>query len=572
MYDTFLLYLIMKKFLFLYLLLTTLITVSILYPYSVRIASNLPNAIDPVFYAWNVGHNIQSLAHGGKNLLDTNIFYPEGNTLALSDTLIAQTVLAAPILLLTQNPVLAENLYILSTFVIAAVAMFCLSYNLTRHKAASACSGIFFAFAVPRIAQIGHMPALSSQWLPLFVLFLLKYLETGTWRDLWWTFLFYLLTITSTIYFGIFLIPVAAVALLVKGIRWKGIKTLAVSLLPMLVILIIVLFPYIRLRAEYPGIKRGIDDAARLAAKIADYRTVLPTSWLSDLGMRTATNEEPLYPTLTLALLAATGVWLGWKTQRSYIIFFCLSGLTAFLLSLGPYVDILMGKYQWFHVTAPYYYLYHVFPLLQIVRVPARFSIIVVLSLAGLAAIGLSKLLSKKNVYTASVLVLLLYFTEVWQVGAPSVSVPTAGNIPEVYRWLADQPDDAIVAELPFRPLWTDEPMDVQLMHTYQETKDNNGYALETYRVYFSYFHRKRILNGYSSYFPQVYQDHATKLSNFPTADSIDMLQKEGVRYIVVHGGQYTSPSFTYVERQLARFASLKKVAQFGRDYVYEIH
>jgi len=285
----------MKKFLFLYLLLTTLITVSILYPYSVRITSNLPNAIDPVFYAWNVGHNIQSLAHGGKNLLDTNIFYPEGNTLALSDTLIAQTVLAAPILLLTQNPVLAENLYILSTFVIAAVAMFCLSYNLTRHKAASACSGIFFAFAVPRIAQIGHMPALSSQWLPLFVLFLLKYLETGTWRDLWWTFLFYLLTITSTIYFGIFLIPVAAVALLVKGIRWKGIKTLAVSLLPMLVILITVLFPYIRLRAEYPGIKRGIDDAARLAAKIADYRTVLPTSWLSDLGMRTATNEEPLY-------------------------------------------------------------------------------------------------------------------------------------------------------------------------------------------------------------------------------------------------------------------------------------
>ncbi len=552
----------MKKFLFGYVVFTIVVTVAILYPYSTRLTDALPNAIDPVFYAWNLGHNIQSMLAGGKNLLDTNIFYPEANTLALSDTLYAQTILTAPILLLTQNPVLAENLYILSTFVIAAVAMFFLSYWLTRHVAASACSGIFFAFAVPRIAQIGHMPALSSQWMPLFVLFLLKYLETGTWRDLWWTFLFYLLTITSTIYFGIFLIPVAAVAMLVKGIRWKGIRTLAVSILPMFIILIIVLFPYVRLRAEYPGIKRGIDDTARLAAKIADYRTVLPTSWLSDMGMRTATNEEPLYPTLTLALLAATGVWLGWKTHRSHIIFFCLSGLTAFLLSLGPYVDILIGKYQWFHVTAPYYYLYHVFPLLQIVRVPARFSIIVVLSLAGLAAIGLSKLLSKKIMYAASALILLLYLTEVWQVGTPSVRMSTAGNIPEVYRWLADQPDDAIVAELPFRPLWTDEPMEQQLMHPYPETKDNNGYALETYRVYFSYFHRKRILNGYSSYFPQVYQDHAAMLADFPTADAIGKLQKKGVRYIVVHESQFTSP---------VRPPNLKKVAQFGTDYVYEV-
>lgn len=571
----------MKKFFMFYLILTTMITVAILAPYSTHINDTLPNAIDPVFYAWNVGHDAQSFLQGGKNLLDTNIFYPEGNTLALSDTLYVQTAMVMPILAITNNPVLAENMYILATFVIAAFSMFFLAYYLTKNTPASALTGIFFAFSVPRLAQIGHMPALGSQWMPLFFLFLFQYLETGSWKHLWLTFLFYFLNITSSIYFGVFLMPAVGVAIFIQGITWiyhrnyqgisKILKTFAISLIPMLVILIVVLFPYLRLSAEYPGIKRGIDDTARLGAKLADYATVLPTSWLSDIGLRTSTNEEPLYPTVTLITLAAIGLIWGWKANKKYISFFLLSGIVAFLLSFGPYMDIILSPYKWFHLTAPYFYLYKVFPLLQIVRVPARLSILVIFSLASLASLGLGKMLNKKYAFPLALVILLIYLCEVWQVGTPSVQVPLARDVPPVYQWLAKQPDAVVVAEIPFRPELTFEPMELQLMHTYAETRDNNGYALETYRVYFSYFHKKRILNGYSSYFPQVYQDHATMLANFPTADAMGKLQKEGVRYIVVHGNQYTDRNGADVLSELTNFSTIKKIEQFGTDYVYEL-
>src|SRR3989344_8187533 len=82
------------------------------------------NAGDPLFYAWNFMHNTRALTHGFTGLLDTNIYYPTTNTLAFSDTLAAQTLFAAPIIWLTHNPILAENLYVLLTFPVAGIGMY----------------------------------------------------------------------------------------------------------------------------------------------------------------------------------------------------------------------------------------------------------------------------------------------------------------------------------------------------------------------------------------------------------------------------------------------------------------
>src|SRR5690348_13933806 len=158
----------MGRNIFILAILSTILTLFLLFPYSIRINSTLPNADDPVFYAWNISHNLQSASHGFSDLLDTNIFYPEGNTLAFSDTLYGQTFLTAPILYITKNPILTENLYILATFPLSVITMFLLAYYLTKNTWASACSGIFFAFCYPRLAQIGHMPMISSQWIPLY--------------------------------------------------------------------------------------------------------------------------------------------------------------------------------------------------------------------------------------------------------------------------------------------------------------------------------------------------------------------------------------------------------------------
>lgn len=548
----------MKKFLAMFSLFCVTVTCIIFLPFSRTIDRALPNAIDPIFYAWNLDHNLQSATRGFGDLLDTNIFYPEGNTLAFSDTLFAQTVLTAPIIYITKNPVLAENLYILATFTLSALSMFFLSYYVTRHAWASALSGLFFAFSYPRLAQIGHLPMVSSQWLPLFVLFLLKYLKSGSWKLLLITFLFYILNITSSVYFGVFLLPVAVIAFFVEPGKWRRIvKSLIVWFIPMAIVLGILLSPYIRLKAEYPTIRRSLEDTGRLSAHLRDYATVLPTSLVANLGIfHVDVNEKPLYPTLTLLVLAVLGIFLGWKKQKKYIIFFSASAFIAFVLSLGPTTQ-----------NSAYSLLYKIFPLMQIVRVPARFSIIVIFSLAGLATIGLSRI-NKKKVF---IIACILFLVEVWQINTPSVPIPVGKNIPDVYQWLKSKPDNDIIVELPLRPLWRGISMEDQLTRTYRETRDEDVYASETYRIYFSTIHYKRMLNGYSGFFPQIYHDQAGLLDNFPSPQSIAMLERQRVRYILIHAWQYTDKKYPDIQRQLTEYPNLRLVEQFGDDYVYEL-
>lgn len=573
----------MKKASLIVILLSCIITYLIFLPYTNTLRTNLPNAIDPVFYAWNINHNTQSILQKGKNLLDTNIFYPEKNTLAFSDTMYGQTIFTLPLQLLTRNVVLTENIYIFLTFPIAALAMFFLSYFLTKHTMASILAGFFYAFSYPRISQIGHMPMISSQWIPLFVLFLIKYVERGSWKHLLLTFLFYLLSIASSMYFGVFLIPFVLFAVFLESIRWiqkksittikKIAKSLIIFIIPMISLVILVLFPYIRLKAEIPQIKRPLEDAARLSAQIVDYGTILPTSWMAVYNIfPTAINERPLYPTITLSLLALLGIIVGWKTHKKYVAFLFLTGVSALILSFGPYLDIVIGNFKRFHVTMPYYYLYQITPIMQSVRVPARLSIIVVLALSALAAIGLSHILNKKYKFLLSGLIILLFMIEVWQVQTPSVPLLIGNDIPAVYQWLSKEPDSAVIAELPFRPLANIvSSMEEQLFRPYQEIKDNDGYALETYRTYFSIYHRKRMLNGYSGFFPQVYHDQATILQDFPSKVSIDLLERQHVRYIIVHAWQYTDKFIADIKRELLKFQNVNLVQQFGDDYVYEI-
>ena len=572
----------MKKALLILTILTSLITYLLFLPYTNKLTTNLANSIDPVFYAWNINHDTVSLLQKGKNMLNTNIFYPEGNTLAFSDTLYGQMIFTVPLQLLTHNVVLTENIYVFLTFPLATIAMFFLSYFLTRNTLASALSGLFYAFSYPRIAQIGHMPMISSQWLPVFVLYLIKYIEHGSWKDFLLTFLFYFLSIASSIYFGIFLIPFAIIAVLVESIRWiqkksftiikKTCRNFLIFAIPMIGLFILILYPYFRLKAEYPGIKRKLEDAARLSANVTDYATILPTSLIAPYKiLTTGVNEHPLYPTITVAMLALLGMIVGWKKQKKYIVIFSLTGLCAFMLSFGPYLENL-GNLKELHFPMPYYYLYQAFSILQIIRVPARLSIIVVLMLSALSAIGLSHLFKKQNMLILSGFITLIFFIEVWQVNTPSVSLPIDNDIPMVYQWLSKQPDTSIIAELPFRPLASlTTSMEDQLFRPYAEVRDNDGYALETFRIYFSTYHRKRMLNGYSGYFPQVYHDEATILQNFPSKDSIDILERQHVRYVIIHAWQYTDRYMIDIMREAAKLQNIQLIQQFGDDYVYEI-
>ncbi len=549
-------------------------------PYSARVATDLPNVIDPLFYAWNFSHNTRAIMASGRHLLDTNIFYPQTNTLAYSDTLMGQMPFVLPVILLTGNPVLAENIAILLTFPIACVAMYLLAHSLTRNRIASAAAGLFFAFSYPRLSQLGHIPALSSQWLPLILLFLIRFLKHGKTPDLLLTFFWYAVSLNSTVYFGVFAtLPVFAITLwkFVQAVKDRAgrafllrLKPLFVWGIPFLLIIGLSLFPYIRLKAEYPEITRRVEDIQYLQAHLIDYVTVLPSSFMATLGFPARNDEHVLYPTLTLLVLASIGLITRKKTKAEYAVIFAFIGLAAFILSLGTQREFLFNGSP-ITIYLPYYYLYFLFPPLQIVRVPARLSIIVILALSMLAAYGFTYLTKHKRFRIAVLASILLFLLEIGQWHTPSVTIPTGNGIPRVYRWLETIPDTAIIAELPLREWRYAGSMEDQLMLDYASLRESHGYALETYRIYFSSFHGKRMVNGYSSYFPQVYHDTAALTARFPAPESLDRLLKLGVRYIIVHAWQYDPSSWETVSEAIRGRPELREIQRFGDDIVFEL-
>ena len=424
----------MKKTLLFLSFISIVIAFGIFFPLSAQLSHALPNAIDPLFYAWNLSHNADTAFKGFDALLNTNIFYPLTNTIAYSDTLWGQSIITNPVIWITHNPILAENIAIFLSFPLSAISMFLLSMYVTRNTSASFAAGVFYAFSFPRLSQIGHLPMISSQWLPIYILYLFKFLDDGNRKNFIAVCLWYLLSITSSIYFGVFLLPITVIILsadLFRRVRTQTLHTYKAKILtamPVMVAFLVVLgftlFPYIRLKAENPEIKRSIDDMTHLRANPVDYLSVLPTSLNTFKLLPTNTNEHVLFPTFTLAILSVICLLTGKKGNRYFIWVFTGIALSSFVLSLGNEQSFSIGRFSTGTIKMPYYYLYSWFPVFQIVRVPARFGIFVILSLSALAAAGLDGLMKLKTPKWVVGLILCFFIIEIWQTKIPYVTIP----------------------------------------------------------------------------------------------------------------------------------------------------
>lgn len=559
-----------------------LVTILMFAPFSFHIGDRVVNAGDPLFYAWNITHNMQSMSRGFANILDTNIFYPETNTLAYSDTLAAQTVFAIPIYFFTKNAVLAENVYVFLTFPLAALSMFALSYALTKNKAASFVSALFYAFSYARLSQLSHVPAVSSQWLPLVLLFIIQFFERGKFRDLFLSFLFFYASLLSSVYFGVMLGVLYSVILIFYTfayIRSRHIladrcKKIGFLLVPALMACLVALYPYIRFWAEHPGVVRSFEEVKRASAHLGDYVSVLPDSLMRLSGLPVETGERALYVTLTLLVLFLIGSRTYRKTKDRKTLILIFLTVLAWLLSLGPYLELLISNTYPLSFTLPYYYLYKLIPFVSIIRVPGRFSILFVLGASALAAIGMDAVTrtmpkAKSRIVLGGILMVFLF--EIWQVTMHSVKVPVYANMPAVYKWLEHEPERSILVELPLTPLYWGNSIGQQVKKQYDELTVEDMVASETYRVYFSGYHGQSMMNGYSGFFPQTYYDAAYRLASFPSEDAIALLRQKRVTHIVVHLWQYNSENKQEIMQKLTEIPSMRLVSRFGEDYVYTL-
>src|SRR4030095_1385429 len=113
-----------------------------------------------------------------------NIYFPFADTLAYSENLIGSAFLAAPIIWLTGNLVLAMNLTSLITCVLCGTGAFLLARRVHVGLAGAFICGLIFAFAPPRFFRLGQLHMTAVQWIPFSLAFLHSYLERGARRDL----------------------------------------------------------------------------------------------------------------------------------------------------------------------------------------------------------------------------------------------------------------------------------------------------------------------------------------------------------------------------------------------------
>jgi hypothetical protein len=126
-----------KRFVVLALFIFTVLTAVMTYPQVLHMQTGVHDDGDPLMVTWVLAWVAHQLPRAPAHLFDANIFYPERNTLAYSETLLVPGAVAAPLHWLGVHPILIYNLVFLSGFALSGVGVALLVRRLTDNNAAA---------------------------------------------------------------------------------------------------------------------------------------------------------------------------------------------------------------------------------------------------------------------------------------------------------------------------------------------------------------------------------------------------------------------------------------------------
>lgn len=552
------------------------LSVAMLYPLSFQLATHARDAGDPLLNTWILAWVTRTLFLDPINLYHGNIFYPFPYSLTFSEILVGSLPITAPVIWLTGNPLLAHNILMLLSFALSGLGAYLLTDYLTRSRAAGIVAGVIYAFAPYRFAQLGHVQILTAQGFPFAILFCFLILRRRSWIAFFGFASAFVLQALSSFYYGLFLAVAMAIFALYVALFERGEVTRALivrSAITCTAIAVVILpfaLSYFKSQQFY-GFTRALVEVQDLSASLTDYLVAPPSNLL--YGTLTAPltsqskwpGEHYLFTGVVPVALAVTGlfVWRGRARQdrwphcrvaacRSQAFFLLLGGLSI-ILSFGPELRFGDGPTR---VPLPYLILYHFVPGFKGLRVPARFDVLVMLALAVLAGYGIARLVGywqrcgaggarQAGVAAAASAVILVEFASL---PVRAVPVETGDQVPAVYRWLAGQPIEIPVMELP-----ADDPA------------DNFWYE------YFSVYHWRRIVNGHSGFVPEDFWITVDQTRDFPSKGAIDRLRFIGVGLVIVHADRYAPDRAADVLAGAAQSPDLELIRQFGEDSVYRV-
>lgn len=507
------------------------LTVLITWPAALHLTTRVPGHDDPLFSMWRLGWLAHALPHDPRHLFDANIFYPHRLTLAYSDAMLLEGLIAAPFLWAHVNPVLVYNLLFLGGIVLSGVAMFVLVRDLTGDAGAALVAAAIFTLAPYRIEHYIHLELQWTMWMPLTWWALHRTLSKGTLRWGLLTGLFLWLQIISCVYYGAFLaVIVSALALLLMATRpgeiRRALGPLCAGALLAAALTLPYALPYLDATRELGPRPQG--EVLQFSAEWGSYLAAPYQNWLWGWTAWAYTgNERHLFPGVAAVFLAACG--LAWKPRRLPLIYVVVAML-AVVLSLG-----LNGAlYQWLYE--------HTFAFRGF-RAPARFAILACGALSVLAGFGyltLQRLLAGRRAQRF-VLALALIAVGVESGSSPLALVPQPTKVPPIYQFLQTL-EPTVIAEFPF--------------DTYDPTY-----------MFWSTYHWHSLINGYSGYTPEDEVETGWLMETFPEDDAIERLRALKTRYILIHQAFYRPAEYADLMDTIARRKDLVPAGRY-RDWV----
>jgi hypothetical protein len=276
----------------------SVLSIVVTWPLVLGLATDVPGDLgDSLLNMWILAWGAEHLPRLLTAQIGWTEFCPEPLSFALSEHLIGQTLQILPIYWLTGNIILCYNLLFLSTFALSAFGTYLLVRDLTGSWRAALIAGLIYGFLPYRIASIPHLQVLSSQWMPLAMYGLNRWVTSGSIRALAggtaalvmqnWSCGYYLLYFAP--FLPLFLLHRMWTVGTLRALRvWYGLIAAAAATL---VLTIPLLTPYQQARDLF-GFERSLGEVYYFSASIWSYFTASENVWLYGKWLRAFPSNE----------------------------------------------------------------------------------------------------------------------------------------------------------------------------------------------------------------------------------------------------------------------------------------
>lgn len=371
-----------------------------------------------------------------------NVFHPSPYSLLYADFALGSSVLVLPLRLVFDDPVPLFNCATILALAFSGWAFHKLVHDRTGDRRAALLAGLVAAFHSHQRLHLAHLNLLSTGWIALFLLAVVRLTERPRARDAVLAAIAFTLTAQSSGYYALIL---TVVALLFAAARWRCFadRRFVVHAAGAAVLATVLTFPYLRAFTTLSGlidVTRPPDHSIENSFQPMRDVSSLGYLWGAALG----SEGEAAFPGLVALALALAALWKRAPGSRLF------GGMAAalFLLALGPRVSV-----AGIDVPGPYTLLAFM-PGFDSMRHPCSFGALALMLLAVLAGLGAAHLpLLQQG--GRKWLLIALAAVEVWAPPPRVREIPP--GLPPAYAEMARRPHGAVLEVAPLNPdffLW----------------------------------------------------------------------------------------------------------------------